>query len=120
LASGLRPHRDGRKWLISELYGPFDASGYSVSGSIYMVESSEGHQGPRRNLVLQHQALTERIIGLGRHSVVEVRGPTSTSLLASTNDGNADRSLCPGLLAIGLLLNFHAARLKDGLRRFVG
>jgi hypothetical protein len=37
LASGLRPHRDGRKWLISELYGPFDASGYSVSGSIYMV-----------------------------------------------------------------------------------
>jgi hypothetical protein len=40
LASGLRPHRDGRKWLISALCGPFDASGYSVSGSIYMVEKT--------------------------------------------------------------------------------
>jgi hypothetical protein len=41
LASGLRPHRDGLKWLISVVYGPFDASGYSVSGSIYMVGSME-------------------------------------------------------------------------------
>jgi hypothetical protein len=61
---------------------------------IFITEKEEGREEPRRFVVLRHRELTERIIGLAievhRHS-----GP-------------------------GLLFNFHASRLKDGLRRFVG
>jgi Gamma-glutamyltranspeptidase len=64
LASGLRPHRDGRKWLISALCGPFDASGYSVSGSIYMVG-------------LCHHASAEPAGAVGHRSSTSIRSRRS-------------------------------------------
>jgi hypothetical protein len=57
LASGLRPHRDGRKWLIFALCGPFDASGYSVSGSIYMVVGQRAAPAPRWKKMADFRAL---------------------------------------------------------------
>jgi PD-(D/E)XK nuclease superfamily len=93
--------------------------------------------------VLYHQELTERIIGLAievhRHSgpgllesfyaaalcreleragivILEIKAvPT----LLPIRDMQLQTYLRMSGLPVGLLFNFHASRLKDGLRRFV-
>ena len=46
------------------LHGYGAASESVHSFLIFITEKDEGHGGPRRNIVLQHLELTERIIGL--------------------------------------------------------
>jgi hypothetical protein len=65
--------------------------------------------------VLYHQELTERIIGLA----IEVHRHSGPALLP-VHDMQLQTYLRMSGLPVGLLFNFHAPRLKDGLRRFAG
>jgi GxxExxY protein len=144
------------------------------SSFIFITEKQEGLEGPRRVAVLEHQDLTETIIGMA----IEVHRRTGPGLLESVYAAcmcfELERAGIPLLrqvtipvvykgfkiplgfradilvaetvileikavpafvpaheaqlqtylrmtgIPVGLLLNFHAIRLKDGLRRFVG